>query len=325
MAKTQTAEIGALLAELVEAHFDGSTEFDYKSLNGVSLSLRIKGKSWGGVVNKTVARFVLNAEREIQKLCEESGIDLPDSKHGFIQIEIEEGSLLAFLNLDTILENAEKMGMDSGDLILIISSLAVLAGILKASEIIGKCSEAKLAKIKGENEVEKEKIRSEERLKIVGLLAPVEKSERNLEAPLRGLVGKMDKGDTIEIDGKEPLSKAEITKNFTKSVRAKPELYHIDHVYIVENLKTEEGKPWEVKIRYGDRSFPAILKLDILQQEEFVAGYGKAGKSGKVAADLHVTAKVSRKGVSKAEVVGLGKPRETAIKLSKALAERAKK
>lgn len=316
------AQIIEILNDLAESHFGDELSFDFNTIVDDKLSFRVVGESWNGMVNKTVAKFVINAEERIKDLCVKEGIDYPKTKHGLIQIEVKEGSLLAFVKIEKILEAAAKNGMTPEQLITLVMAVAVITGLFTASKIIEKLNEVRSIKAKGEievekekAEVEKEKIRADERLKMVEILRPVANSERALETPLRGIIEKMEPADRISIGGGEKLTKVEAKRSLSKATRAKPEFHQIDHVYFIENFKTEEGRGWSVKLKYGDVAFVATWGLDHEDEDKFLANYSSSKDRSKVNLALHVNAKILRGKVSEAELVGLGNPREDAVKL----------
>lgn len=280
-------------------------------LNALDLRIKLKGEKWGGVVDKPVARFLLDLDKRLYQELAKVGIELPPSKHGVVALRIEEGSMEAFLEYAKgILSEFRKM--KPATQILVLVTILGIFGLTMGPDIIEKLEEKGI-----------EEARSKERVELVKAVAAISQNTRDLQQPVRTLVDTMAKEDQIILPGAAaPMKKDEVKKALVKATRSKVISYYVDFPYIVEELSTKNPGEWEIVLAFGDTSFRAKMQITEDEISELLAKFHEAHKNGTdIAPDLQVTAEINDKGVRGAFVVGLGEPRERTVKLSEALAK----
>lgn len=313
-------EIETQLNIAVEDFLNDSESADFDPAS-IKLELKVQGESWHGVVDKAVAQFLLELDSTLTRKLGELGIDFEPTKHGIVSLKIEEGSLEAFFKYgDKILRQFAKLKPQ--DKLLVSALLLGIFGLPGASLIIGKITEPITQQIEATKDIELEKIRSQERARLVERLTEVNSASRELEKPVRGLVAKMESEDLISLPGRdEPLSKEAVKKTFNPVKRHKPKQYYIDHHYTVEELSTKNPNEWSLTLSYGGILFKAKLHLNESDIDQLLEDYQSAHSNGsQITPPLHVTAEINAKGVKSASVVGIGNPRAEARKLSDVLA-----
>lgn len=318
-------ELEELLLDALNAKNEGAEVFDITKYKGATLSIRIRGKKWNGFVDKSVARFILDAEKQIKDVLDAEGIEYELPKNGIIRLEVKNGST----ELIQYIPEAFKIlkSMTPQEIFLVTGALSVIIGAFKMPDIIRAVQARKIKQIESEENIQLAKMQKEQLENVVEQMTRLQTREYALEQPRRSLVNKMGDNDSIDYGGQKGLTKKQAKKRFEKADRSKMENYYIDGTYIIEELDTPESGDWRVKLKYGDHSFKADLQLDAVELDKFVEGYTQARKENKsVSRKLKVTATINNKGVGKADVVGIGKKRDTATSLGKALtiARRAK-
>lgn len=290
---------------------DAGQSYDLK-LEDLGLKIRLKGPAWGRIVDKPIARFLLDLDERLQEEMKRLGMGLPAGPHGVVALRIEEGSLEAFLQYSKgFLKEWKKMKTKEQ---LIIASMVLGAlTVWKGPEII-----------RSWNEVEVEQQRSEERVELVKAVAGLEERRRDVEAPVRKLLAKLDEDDRVQLPGMGSAQKPEVAREkLASGKRSSVKSYYIDGRYIVDGLTTREPGRWQVKLRYGEIIFRAEVRLVEDEVQELLKQFQEAHKKGNdIAPDFLVTADVNQKGIQRAEVIGMGQPRDKAVKLSDALSSK---
>lgn len=294
--------------ELVDSYLQDKENFRV-DLKDLDLNLYVKGETWAGIVDRPLAKFILDLDKRLQNELAAVGVDVPKTPHGLLALQIKEGSLdAAFQYSKGILKAWNKMNPRSQ--ILIIVALCGALGIVSTSEIIDAL-----------NKDDIEKIRSEERIELVRAVGEIAKSSKELQQPVKALVKSMDSEDLIKLPGKSSLlKKGQVNETLEASQRSKAKTYYIDHCYVVQELSTKTPGKWTITICYGGVSFRAKLLLAENEVAQLLEDFQEAHRRGsEIAPDLQVTAEISAKGIRTAEVIAIGKPRKNATKLSEAL------
>lgn len=280
-------------------------------LSALDLRIKMKGDRWGGVVDKPVAKFILDLDRRLHEELARVGVELPATKHGVLALRIEEGSLEAFLEYAKGIF-AEIRKMKPAVQIMVLVTVLGVFGIVMAPDIIEQLNEADL-----------EEIRAQERVELVKAVGAISENSRELQQPMRGLLSTAAKDDEVYLPGSAtPMKAQEVKKTLAKSTRSRYYNYQIDFPYIVQDLSFKATGEWEIGLAVGDLGFRAKLLLTEDQISELLQNFQDAHKRNSVIApDLHITAEVNDKGVRAATVVGVGPARDGAVRLSEALAK----
>lgn len=301
-------ELVTKVEELVKKYLSNPESFEF-DINKLHLRIHIKGPAWAGIVDKTVAKFLLDLDKKLTDELAKHGIELPETPHGIIALRVEEGSLDAFLQYAKgIFQEVRKM--KPKDQLFIAGVVLGIAGFWQLPDIIEKI-----------NAPEEARIESGERIELVKSVAKIAENSRELEAPLRALVAKMSKEDTISLPGhRGEMKKKEARGVLIKGTRSKPQTFYIDGRYIVEELSTKT-KDWEIGLRWGDVAFKAKLMITAQEIEELMDSYQLAHASGSsIAPDFQVTAEINAKGVQSATIIGVGDQRENSQTLGEVFA-----
>lgn len=342
------AEVMVAISDAMEAYFKGDGAFNL-DLEKVRLRIYLKGPKWLGVVDRPVAEFVLQLEKQLTIEIEKLGIKLPKWERGMIALEVDEGSwegllgysleAIAYFKTLAVANQTTVVGV-------VVAAVGALSSIRRridettpqesqkardlATELdqqdafteieTDHATEAPPPEVSpvGLKEIEPEKVEALERLTMI------QADSHQLQRPIRTLLGHMEATDTVVLPAESgPLKLAGAIETLERAARAsrkKRLTYYVDHPYIVENLNTENANKWKVKIRFGTKSFPANVSLSDTDLPKLLKAYNDAFGKGQVVCDLQVTAEFDAKGEPKAAiVVGWGKPRDRSVKLSEAM------
>ncbi len=307
--KTLEAAIAA------QAQGDEKYSIDIASLN---LRVHIKGKKWSGLVDKPVAKFIVDFDGKVRQELKNVGIDLPKTDHGVIALDVRNGSMDGWLQLTKEFVTLYKSVPLESQIALLTAIIAGL-GIYKLPVIIAAVQAARLKRAESEGDTALERARGETMERMLKSVEGVVAASRELQGPLRtNLIGKMGDDDVIELpESPKPLTKIEAGKSLSKSSRSKPLSYYVDHVYLIQSVNMKRS-PYEVSLEYGNVSFNAKLILSEEDSQKLWEEFKTAHAKGSVAAlNLQVTARINlKKEVIDGEVVGIGKPREQSKMLS---------
>jgi len=315
------ARIEKIIDGAIDAFAEGKPTY-HLNLDELQLQIKLSGPSWHGVIEKPVAKFLIDLDAMLADEFKSQGIVLPETNHGLVALQVKEGSWDALLKYSKDAAAAFS-SMTPGQQILVAVTVLAAVGIYKASDIIKALKSVQLKKA----EQDAEEIRSKERVELVEAVGKIVVEQARLQAPIRSLVNKMDENDKIELPAQEkPLKKSEAKETLAPRPRSSTSVYYIDHRYRIEELSTKDPENWQIGISYGDVSFRAALELDESEVQKLLKDFQEAHEAGSaIAPDLHVNAKISAKGVTSARVVGIGAPRQKAASLSNALKEAKEK
>lgn len=309
------ARIDEIINEAIDAFAEGKP-IHHLDLDELRLHIKLSGPSWHGVIEKPVAKFLLDLDAMLANEFSEQGIVLPKTNHGLVALQVKEGSWDALLKYSKDAAIAFSI-MTPGQQILIMVTVLTAIGIYKVPDIIKALQSVKLKKA----EQDAEEIRSNERVQLVEAVGKIVVEQTKLQSPIRSLVNKMGENDEIELPAQDkPLKKAEAKETLAPLTRSSTDIYYVDHRYKIDDLATKNPENWQIGISYGDVSFRASLELTDSEVQNLLSDFQNAHAVGsEIAPDLHVSAKISAKGITSARVVGIGSPRKNAISLDKAL------
>lgn len=297
------------IAEALEKALDGyllkGEKFTFE-IEKQNLQIHLKGPRWTGVVDSTVASFLLELDKRIREELVRHGVPVPENDHGFVVLRVSKGSLIAQVEINPeILKVLSDWPTEAK--IVVAATFVVALGIWKGFDYLKAAADAQTERIKAKTDL----LAAETNRKLVDTLCDVTRNAANLQAPAKKLIGKMTEADLITLPGlTKPVKKddAKIVLS-AKTARSKSRTYYIDQFYVVESLTTKPKK-WEIGLRYGTVSFKAKLELSDKEVAKLLADYKTAHAEGsEISPALQVTAEISPKGIRSAIVVGMGKPR----------------
>lgn len=311
----EKSELLVKLKTVTDGYLAGESDFTL-DLAEWNISFRIKGPKWRGVVDKPLATFVLDLDRKVAEELSRHGVDLPKTEHGLVALRVNEGSMLAFLEgVPDVIDAISKLPPDKQILILFAILIAVGMG-----KVVQGIMLAYTDGIKEKEQTKRKAIEAQERIHTLRAITE-SPSRYQLEAPLRGLIGKLGDNDLIELPGaQEGVRKKRVKAELAKSSRSKTSNYYIDGAYTIEGISTKNPAKWTISLNYGQLTFTAALQLSDEDVQSLLADFKEAhAKNRKIAPWLHVTAEINAKGIKKSVVVGIGKARKNSVKMSDAL------
>ncbi|TDU64145.1 hypothetical protein EI77_04329 [Prosthecobacter fusiformis] len=303
------ASVEAQINNLIDTYLAGE-QFE-PDISKLGLRIYIQGDSWAGVVDKPLAKFLLDLDKKLSDELAKLGIELPNTPHGLVALKVDDGSLDAVLQYAKgILQAVTKMKLR--DQLFIYLTAATALGFVMGPEIIEKIQAAPIREIE-----------AREKVQLIEAVGKVIEATRDLQQPARGLVNSMKENDRITLPGQTgALTKKEAKDILVKSTRSKPKQYYIDGNYIVEELSTKKPGEWEIGLKWGDQTFRAKMLLSSKEVDDLMDSFQLAHLSGSnIAPDLQVTAMINAKGVYSASVVGLGDRRKGSNTLGEVYAE----
>lgn len=278
-------------------------------LDDLDLKIYMKGKNWGGIVDRPTASFLLQLDKRIERELMAVGVEVPKTHHGILALRIEEGSLDAVFQYSKgILNQWNKMTARSQ--ILVVLTLVASLGIVNFKEIVEALNKPALQE--AENRA---------RIELVKAIGDIAKNTQDLQKPVKALVQTMEPADVIQMPGTADLvKKNEAKKSLVQQNRSKSATFYVDHRYIVQELSTKKPGQWMITIAYGSVAFRAKLMLTTEEINSLLRDFQDAHARGsEIAPDMQVTAEITARGVQSASVIALGSPRQNAMRLSEAL------
>jgi hypothetical protein len=310
MTPDEKEELKTAVHGIIDRYLADPENFEL-DLGALELRIKLKGEKWGGVVDKPVAKFLLDLDKRLHDELQRVGVQLPKSNHGVVALRIEEGSMEAFLEYAKGIF-AEFRKMKPYTQVLVLVTILGVFGVSMAPDIIEKLQEPGLRAAE-----------QKERVELVKAVAAISENQRELQAPMRGLVKSMGKEDEIILPGSDSvLTKNEVKSTLAKATRSKTYSYYIDFPFIVQELSTKKPGEWEIGLAFGETSFRAKMMITEDEISELLRAFQEAHAAGsEISPDLQVTAEINDKGVRSAAVVGLGAPRPKAVSLGDAVAK----
>jgi hypothetical protein len=301
MKKQEAESITDQIRSAVETVILSPGEFNL-DIDALNLRIYLRGKAWSGVVDRPLAKFLIDLDKMLSDELRRAGIEIPISDHGLIALRVEDGSLEAILQYGKgILAEIKKL--KPKDQIFIAVILAGAFGISAAPEVIEKLEEPHLAQIA-----------SNERVELVNAMVDVFDAgrSRQIQQPIRSLIGQMGDADILQLpDQPAALNKSDAKALMAKGTRTKPTLFHIDGRYIVEGLTTKTPGKWVIALKWGDVVFKAKVLLTPAEITELMEAFQLAHETGQeIAPDFQIAAEFTPLGeIKSATVTGLEEQR----------------
>jgi hypothetical protein len=277
--------------------------------DGLDCSIKIKGKSWDGLIDWRIARLVLDIQESVNKAFKEAGIDLSreESEIFAVKFKISKGcSLIEIQPGKAIQALLDKMTGTQKTALGIVLILAATAYLSHGQYLDYK---AKL-----EAKTQDEATKRELMLLTKDVLAKIDEHEK----PVRGLIAKLHDKDLVTIPSSDQeLTKKQIKEEYPNKQRSKPETVYIDDTYIINSIKYP-GDSVRIIIEKGSQRIDCGVALS---GDDLAALYNKAkeqhGEGEGFEMPLKITAKFTKGGgIKEAVIFGLGDPRDGVIKLA---------
>ena len=327
------------IAEAMEAYFKGDGEFDL-DLEKVKLRIYLKGPKWLGVVDKPVAEFLLQLEKELIAEIEKLGIKLPKWERGLLALEVDEGSWDGVISYSAEAISYFKTLVAANQTVIVGAVVAAVGALSAVRRKVDEPSPIETQKAKDLlTDLEQQEGVQAQQIEVTDTppsemrpdqedtmqkLDAIQADSSQLQRPIRKLLGHMKDEDIVILPGaSERMERSVAIKTLEKRSRESRKdrpTFYVDHPYIVEFLDSKTPGKWKVKIRFGTLSFPAHVALADAELPKLFKAYNAAGGKNDVVCDLQVTAQFDSKGKPKnAIVAGWGKPRKQSITISEGI------
>lgn len=271
-------------------------------------TIRICGETWDDAIDYRSANFIKELQKAVNKLYIQTHGDILSpqklNKTITVKVRVAKGSLTYNIDLGDVL--SKMVGNMTGPETLILTGIcaATIAAGYTIKKVLDYKKEVKLAAIEaGKDEKIVEKLSST----IDKALGVIEK--RDMQAPVRKLVNKLDEDDTISLPGDVEMSAKAAKQIYPKKPKSKKLSGRFDSKYTVKNINLSERPP-ELTIKHPGIEFQAAAELaddDITKITNDLEASMKRG--GDLTMDLHVFILYNERKIISASIQGTGTPR----------------
>lgn len=270
------------------------------------LVIKLKGRSWDGLVDVRVARYVLELQAAIDRARREASPDQTDRP--LIKVQVRDGSTDLAARALELFNNLVGTMTDTQKFVIALSVIGVVFGHYSLKAILAHFDtrqRRQLDSTQGTHTVDELN---------KTLRFAIEKIDA--EKPVRTLIHGMQSADTITLPAQPaPLTKEEAKERYPRKPRVTPIDVVIDAEYHVESVALQQ--PVKLSLQIGDHEFRATLSplLNTDDQAAFLAKVKTALETAtSVRVPLQINAKVNDDGVIAAVIVGIGKVARTESK-----------
>lgn len=278
-------------AELLELEGD----FNY--------SIKISGPNWDQYIDWRLAKLITDFQSSINKALKEAEVDLSEDEQQktIVKFKISKGSSLVEINCGDLFKVVAEH-MTGGQLTaVVIMAILVTGGVLTVRRIMEHKEKAEDEKTKRE-------------------LAKIIENVAQYEKPMRGLLHRMDKEDTVEISPTDrKLTRSELVTEYPGKSKFRAELVYIDGVYTVVTIKLDAGT---LTVEKEGHRFDCQSSLSQEELEELFSKVQAAYAKGKgFDIPLKITADYFQgsKQIKKPKIYEIGEPRKGAKTLAELL------
>ena len=284
--------------ELLEYTFDcldKTKPADLLELKGdFNYTIKVSGRTWDQYIDWRLAKLITEFQSSINKALKEANIDLTkeEEEKTTVKFRISEGSSLIEINCGDLFKVLADH-MTGGELTAIaITAILVTGGLLTVRRIMAHREKEEDEKTKRE-------------------LAKVIENVAQYEKPIRGLLRRMDKEDTIEISPtNRELNRSELLAEYPGKGKFRAENVYIDGVYTVVAIKLDAGT---IAVEKEGHRFDCQSSLSQEESEELFSKVQEAHAKGKgFDLPLKITAEYYQgsKQLKKQIIYEIGEPRK---------------
>ena len=272
--------------------------------------VRVRGHSWDGSIDYRGAKYILELQKAINDiyLSTVQGKRLRDlSKLVTVKVKVVEGSSIFEIKLYEILKLMVGNMSSEQTTLIAICCIFSAAGYLTIRKIL----DYKKAIITNaqQNQLTETAIN-----KLTGALnKSIDVIQRkDLEAPNRKLIGRLEEDDTIQFHGQTEISVKEAKKLYPRKEKSALVGGHFDDKYIITMINLEK-QPIQFHLKKGDFEFKAEAELTNKDIEQIAKDLEISWKDKlDFILPLHVFIHYNNNGIFSASVQGTGDPREDA-------------
>ncbi len=285
---------------LKTSEIPGKVEID----GDFKFTIRIYGESWGKYIDWRLATFITDFQKSVNKMLKESGLEWEKEESTWVRFNIQEGSSILEVDWNSILELMASRMTDQQLFTISLTAIGVLGGLYSVKQLLEHL-----------NKREDEKTKRE--------LGEVIKTLLPNEKPIRKLVNKLDKKDSIQLPGsEEPCSKDRVKLKYPpKRHKGEKINVYLDGLYTIVGVKLDDGV---VVVEQGIHCLKCLSSLSPEEKEELLAPVPEAYDALQgYEVNLKITALYDpvKKQITKPIIYGMGKPRKGAKDINTLLSE----
>lgn len=294
----------------------GPIEFD----KDLVVEIRVCGSSWDEAIDYRGARFIIDLQDAVSRtageLLENEASLSELRKKVTVKVKVVKGSSLFQINIGDALK--AMVTTMSGTQLTLMAGLAILcaAGYFTTRKILDY-------KQKVLQDAEHRKLTE---TAISNLSATMNKAlevirEKDIQAPTRKLLNKLDHDDKILLPGEESMRPDEAKKLYPRKPRIRTESGNFDGQYLITAINMEKH-PIHFKIIHDE--YPFWAKAEILDEdiETISESLKTAMKNNEdFMLNLHMFVVYDERGLKSASIVSTGEPRPNAKDLSEQISK----
>jgi hypothetical protein len=277
-----------------------------------TLSIKLKGKTWDGLVDIRVANYVTELQRTLDRARRDIALDTTDKP--LVKVLVKDGSTELEAKVADIIQNMLNNMTSQQQFIALLTLIGCGLGGWSLKKILDWLSARQKANLEHQEKLAAT-TQTGDAFKEMNETLRYTLERLDPEKPVRTLVKGMAEDDTIYLPAtSQPLSRDEARARYPRKPRVTPIEVKIDDNYQVASVAVEH--PIRLTLERGDLSFKAVLsnKLQPEDREAFVQKVKSVVENGgALRVALHIDASLNDKAVVAAVIVGIGKaPREDA-------------
>lgn len=283
--------------ELLEYTFDcldKTKPSELIELNGdFNYTIKVSGRNWDQYIDWRLAKLITEFQNSINKAFKEANIELSkeEEQKTTVKFRISKGSSLLEINCGDLFKLVADHMTGGQITAVIIAAILVTGGVLTVRRIMAR--------------LEKE---SDERTKRD--IAKVIENVAQYEKPMRGLLSRMDREDTVAISSiDKKLNRSELRAEYPGKSKYRAENVYIDGIYTVVAIKLDEST---IAVEKEGHRFDCQSSLDREAAEELFSKVQAAHAKGKgFDLPLKITAEYYQgsKQLKKQIIYEIGEPR----------------
>lgn len=268
----------------------------------ITITIILDGKTWDGLIDVRVAKFVTELQATHDRMRKELDIDARDKP--LVKVRIKDGSTELDARLYDLFAETLR-NMTSTQQFIVVIGLMLMFGV-------GWSLNRFLTYLKDKHAADLARADGAEKAELVHALnQTVQHALEKIdgEKPLRRLVLGMEEGDKVQLPGTRPLTKDEARSLYPRKPRVTPMDVLIDDNYRVEKVGMDI--PYELTLSKGTLSFKAEFAHGLSAENTavFLERVKNAMETlSPLRVALRIDARLNERGVMHAVIVGIGQP-----------------
>lgn len=290
------------------------------------LKIRVCGESWDGFIDYRGAQFILDLQNAVNKVYNELGYSkinpMELKKLITIKVKVVDGSSIFQIKLEEIIKIM--VANMSGNQVALIAVLLILcaAGYFTYSKVLEykhkallKTQDADLTKTIADLTTDLTKTMADTFNRALDII-----DKKDLQAPPRKLINKLDNEDRIQLPGMESLRQDDAKKIYPKKPAVRDDSGYFDGSYVISAINMEKT-PVQFKLDLDGFDFWAKAQLDDNDIEMISRSLEASMKENKeLKIDLHLFVLFNERGFKSAVIQATGPARENVKDLKEKIA-----